>query len=62
MHNLFHSSLRQDTSRAWKNWVEVTTDFRHLFGEIAVGHLGVPTASPLFPGFTLKTTAFPGTL
>jgi uncharacterized protein (DUF1501 family) len=42
--------------------LEVTTDFRNLFGEIAVRHLGVPVASPLFPGFALKPSAFPGTL
>jgi uncharacterized protein (DUF1501 family) len=32
----------------------VTTDFRSLFAEVAVRHLGTP-ADPLFPGF--KTSA-----
>jgi uncharacterized protein (DUF1501 family) len=35
----------------------VTTDFRSLFTEVAVRHLGVP-AEPLFPGF--KSDAGPG--
>ena len=35
----------------------VTTDFRSLFAEIAVGHLGTPS-EPLFPGF--KSTTYPG--
>ena len=42
--------------------LEVTTDFRSLFGEIALRHLGLPAASPLFPGFALKTSTFPGTV
>ncbi|HET8531863.1 MAG TPA: DUF1501 domain-containing protein [Methylomirabilota bacterium] len=37
----------------------VTTDFRGLFTEIAVRHLGVP-AGPLFPGF--QAAALPGLL
>ena len=37
----------------------VTTDFRSLFAEVAVRHLGVPR-DPLFPGFT--TTAYPGVM
>jgi len=39
----------------------VTTDFRSLFTEVAVHHLGAP-AAPLFPGFTGPTGAFPGIL
>jgi uncharacterized protein (DUF1501 family) len=39
----------------------VTTDFRSLFTEVAVRHLGVP-AEPLFPGFGARATAFPGVL
>ena len=35
----------------------VTTDFRSLFAEVAVRHLGVP-GDPLFPGF--KNSAYPG--
>ena len=37
----------------------VTTDFRSLFAEVAVRHLGTP-ADPLFPGF--KTSSYPGVL
>jgi len=42
--------------------LEVTTDFRNLFAEVAVKHLGVPASAPLFPGFPLKSSAFPGTV
>jgi len=35
----------------------VTTDFRSLFAEVAVRHLGTP-ADPLFPGF--KNATYPG--
>ena len=37
----------------------VTTDFRALFAEVAVRHLGAP-AAPLFPGF--PAPALPGLL
>jgi len=37
----------------------VTTDFRSLFTEVAVKHLGAP-AEPLFPGFASKPAAYPG--
>src|SRR5687767_15924943 len=37
----------------------VTTDFRSLFAEVAVRHLGVP-GEPLFPGF--KSGQYPGVL
>ena len=30
----------------------VTTDFRTLFHEITTHHLTIPTATPLFPGWT----------
>jgi uncharacterized protein (DUF1501 family) len=40
----------------------VTTDFRNLFLEAAVRHLGVPTTASLFPGFALKPASFPGTI
>jgi uncharacterized protein (DUF1501 family) len=40
----------------------VTTDFRNLFGEVAVRHLGVPLSAPLFPGFRLSAHAFPGVI
>jgi uncharacterized protein (DUF1501 family) len=39
----------------------VTTDFRSLFTEVAVKHLGAP-AELLFPGFTSKPSAYPGVL
>jgi uncharacterized protein (DUF1501 family) len=38
----------------------VTTDFRDVFAEIAVRHLGLRDANELFPGYTLKETRFPG--
>jgi len=37
----------------------VTTDFRSLFAEVTVRHLGIP-AEPLFPGF--KSAAYPGVM
>ncbi|MGH7322935.1 MAG: DUF1501 domain-containing protein [Candidatus Rokuibacteriota bacterium] len=40
----------------------LTTDFRDLFAEIALRHLGVPAAAPLFPGYRLRPEAFPGVL
>jgi uncharacterized protein (DUF1501 family) len=33
----------------------VTTDFRTLFAEVALGHLGVPASAAIFPGFTPGT-------
>jgi uncharacterized protein (DUF1501 family) len=42
--------------------LDVTTDFRNLFGEIVLRHLAVPASSGLFPGFALEPSAFPGTL
>jgi uncharacterized protein (DUF1501 family) len=39
----------------------VTTDFRSLFTEVAVRHLAAPP-EPLFPGFTARSSAFPGIL
>ena len=42
--------------------LEVTTDFRHLFGEVAVKHLGVPDSTPLFPGYPLALSSSPGTI
>jgi uncharacterized protein (DUF1501 family) len=40
----------------------VTTDFRDVFGEIVVGHLGAPRDSlaRIFPGHVVKST--PGAL
>jgi len=40
----------------------VTTDFRHLFAEVAVRHLGVPSTAPLFPGFATNPARYPGVL
>src|SRR5262245_6023077 len=40
----------------------VTTDFRALFAEVALRHLGVAPSAPLFPGFTVRTSGFPGVL
>jgi uncharacterized protein (DUF1501 family) len=38
----------------------VTTDFRDVFGEVVVRHLGVRNASPIFPGYAINTARFPG--
>jgi len=38
----------------------VTTDFRHLFSEVAQRHLGVPAGAPLFPGFAASPSTHPG--
>jgi len=38
----------------------VTTDFRDVFGEIVVRHLGLANAQPIFPGYNLQTSRFPG--
>jgi uncharacterized protein (DUF1501 family) len=35
----------------------VTTDFRTLFREVAVHHLGIAPSTPLFPGFTPPLTS-----
>ena len=40
----------------------VTTDFRDVFAEVAVRHLGVPWTAPLFPGHGVRLEAFPGLL
>jgi uncharacterized protein (DUF1501 family) len=40
----------------------VTTDFRDLFAEAAVRHLGVAATAPLFPGFTMKPLSYPGVI
>ncbi len=39
-----------------------TTDFRDLFAEVAVRHLGVAWRAPLFPGYAIRPEAFPGVL
>jgi uncharacterized protein (DUF1501 family) len=38
----------------------VTTDFRDVFGEIVVRHLGVADANPIFPGHAVQPGRFPG--
>jgi uncharacterized protein (DUF1501 family) len=40
----------------------VTTDFRDVFGEIVVRHLGVSDARTIFPGYAISETRFPGLL
>jgi uncharacterized protein (DUF1501 family) len=40
----------------------LTTDFRDLFGEVAVRHLGLDWSAPLFPGYRIRPEAFPGVL
>ena len=40
----------------------VTTDFRNLFAEVAVRHLGVAATAPLFPGFRIIPSKYPGVL
>jgi uncharacterized protein (DUF1501 family) len=38
----------------------VTTDFRDVFGEIVMRHLGVADAHAIFPGYNLQPSRFPG--
>src|SRR5207302_1756586 len=38
----------------------VTTDFRDVFGEIVVRHLGVQDPRPIFPGYASGAERFPG--
>lgn len=40
----------------------VTTDFRDVFAEIVVRHLGLADASAVFPGYTVRPSNFPGLL
>lgn len=40
----------------------ITTDFRDVFGELIVRHLGVRDASPVFPGYRIEAARFPGLL
>jgi len=40
----------------------VTTDFRALFTEVAMRHLGIPASAPLFPGFDVARAGLPGVL
>ena len=38
----------------------VTTDFRDVFGEIVVRHLGLANPSAVFPGYPIKPAKFLG--
>jgi uncharacterized protein (DUF1501 family) len=38
----------------------VTTDFRDVFGEIVVRHLGVASPQAIFPGYSVQASKFPG--
>ena len=38
----------------------VTTDFRDVFGEVVVKHMGVTNAQAIFPGYTVQPAKFPG--
>jgi uncharacterized protein (DUF1501 family) len=38
----------------------VTTDFRDVFGEIVVKHLGLADPGPVFPGYAIRPANFPG--
>jgi uncharacterized protein (DUF1501 family) len=38
----------------------ITTDFRDVFGEVVVRHLGVNDPKPIFPGYGISLSKFPG--
>ena len=38
----------------------ITTDFRDVFAEVVVRHLGLADARQVFPGFTIKPSNFVG--
>jgi uncharacterized protein (DUF1501 family) len=38
----------------------VTTDFRDVFSEVVVRHMGVRDPQPIFPGYDVNPTRFPG--
>jgi uncharacterized protein (DUF1501 family) len=40
----------------------VTTDFRDVFAEVAVRHLGLVNTSTVFPGYNVRPANFPGLL
>jgi uncharacterized protein (DUF1501 family) len=42
--------------------LEVTTDFRQLFTEVAWHHLGAPNQANVFPGFAPSPETLPGVL
>jgi uncharacterized protein (DUF1501 family) len=40
----------------------ITTDFRDVFGEIVVRHLGIADPRAIFPGYNIKPARFVGFL
>jgi uncharacterized protein (DUF1501 family) len=40
----------------------ITTDFRDVFAEVVVRHLGLRDAQPIFPGYVINPSKFPGLL
>jgi uncharacterized protein (DUF1501 family) len=38
----------------------VTTDFRDVFGEVVVRHLGLKDPQSIFPGYAVNPAKFPG--
>ncbi|PWT81020.1 MAG: hypothetical protein C5B57_11295 [Blastocatellia bacterium] len=42
--------------------LQVTTDFRDVFAELVVRHLGVQDPQPIFPGYAISPDRFPGLL
>jgi uncharacterized protein (DUF1501 family) len=40
----------------------VTTDFRDVFGEVVVRHLGLASPQAIFPGYNIQPSKFPGVL
>jgi len=40
----------------------LTTDFRTVFSELAVRHMGAPNAAKIFPGFTTNPSDFRGVI
>jgi uncharacterized protein (DUF1501 family) len=38
----------------------VTTDFRDVFAEIVVRHLGLANPQPIFPRYAVQPSRFPG--
>lgn len=42
--------------------LQVTSDFRHLFAEVATHHFGLSSDTPLFPKFPVKRDSYPGVM
>jgi uncharacterized protein (DUF1501 family) len=40
----------------------VTTDFRDLFGEVLVRHMGASDLAAIFPGYEASPSRFPGVM